>query len=98
MDQNKRVPWLRLSGALVPGFLLLAALLPNTGGIIAGPPPTPKMLRCGPFLFYPGAFFGLLGTIMGLTAFTILGIVRQNACEFIGWVLLALVVVVMCFA
>jgi len=56
------------------------------------------MCRCGPFLFYPGAFFGVLGTITALTSFTIFGIVRRNVCEFIGWVLLGLVVVVMCVA
>jgi hypothetical protein len=99
MDQNeKRVRWLRVTGALLLGLLLLIALLPSTGGMIAAPAPNPKMWRCGPFLFYPVSFFGVLGTITGLTALTLFGIVRRNSCEFVGWVLLGLTFVGMFFA
>jgi hypothetical protein len=99
MDQNKKnVRWLRVTGALLLGLLLLMALLPSTGGIIAGRTPNPKMWRCGPFLFYPGPFFSVVGTITLITAITVFGIVRRNSCEFIGWVLLGLVFVGMFFA
>ena len=100
MDPNRQnVRRLRIGGALLLGTVLLMCLVPSTGGIIADPPlPGPKMWRCGPFLFEPGAFFGVLGTITVLTALTVFGIVRRNICEFIGWVLFGLVIVVMCFA
>ena len=98
MDQNKKVRWLRVTGALLLGLLLLMALLPSTGGIIAGPAPNARMWRCGPFLFYPGSFFGVVGTVTALTSLTLFGIVRRNSCEFIGWVLLGLVFVGMFFA
>jgi len=99
MDQNRKsVPWWRLTGALLMGLLLLMALLPSTGGIIDGPAPSPKMWRCGPFFFYPGSFFGVLGTIMVLTSITVFGIVHRNRCEIVGWVLLALVFLSMFFA
>ena len=76
----------------------LMALLPSTGGVIAGPAPNPKMWRCGPFLFFPEAFFGVVGTITAFTALTVFGIVRRNRCELVGWVLLGLVVAVMLVA
>jgi hypothetical protein len=92
MDQNREgVRWWRVTGALVLSLVLLVALLPSTGGIIAGPAPNPRMWRCGPFLFYPGAFFGVVGTIMVSAVLTVFGIVRRNRCEVIGWVLLGLV-------
>jgi hypothetical protein len=80
------------------GVVLLMALLPSTGGMIAGPAPDPKEWRCGPFLFYPGPFCRVLGTITVLTSLTIFGIVRRNGCEFVGWVLLGLVFLGMFFA
>ena len=99
MDENKqRVRWLRVAGVSLLGLLLLMALLPSTGGIIAAPAPNPKMWRCGPFLFFPGAFFGVVGTLTFLTALTVVGIVRRNSCEPVGWVLLGLVFLGMCFA
>jgi hypothetical protein len=73
-------------------------LLPSTGGIIAGPPPNPKMWRCGPFLFFPGDFFGVIGILTALTGCTVFGIVRRNRFEIVGWVLFGLVIVVMFFA
>jgi hypothetical protein len=99
MDQSKKgMGWLRVTGALVLGLLLLMALLPSTGGIIAGPAPNPKMWRCGPFLFFPDSFFGVRGTVVALTALTVFGIVRHNRCEFVGWVLLGVILVVMFIA
>jgi hypothetical protein len=74
------------------------ALLPSTGGIIAGPAPNAKMWRCGPFLFFPSALFGVVGTVTFLTALTVFGIVRRNSCEPVGWVLLGLVFLGMFFA
>ena len=98
MDRNKKdLRWLRIIGALLLGLLLLAALLPSTGGIISGPAPNPKMWRCGPFLFFPDAFFGVVGTITVATACTVLGIVRRNCFELIGWVFLGIVLVGMFF-
>jgi hypothetical protein len=96
MEQSKRdFRWLKVTGALLLGFLLLAALLPSTGGIIAGPPPNPKMWRCGPFLFFPSGFFGVVGIMSFVTGCTVFGIVRHNACELIGWVLYGVVVFLM---
>lgn len=98
MDQNDRVRWVRAAGASLLGLLLLMALLPSTGGMLAGPAPSPKMWRCGPFVFYPSSFFGVLGTITALTSLTVFGIIRCNNCEFIGWVLLGLAFLGMFFA
>ena len=72
------------------GVLLLAALLPSTGGIIEGPPPNPKMWRCGPFLFFPTAFFGVVSFVSLSTGCAVFGIVRRNACEIVGWCLLGI--------
>src|SRR6266404_8863215 len=98
MEKKIYFRWLRAAGALLLGLLLLMALLPNTGGIIAGPAPNPKMWRFGPFLFFPGAFFGVVGIVTVSTACTVFGIVRRNSCEFIGWVLLGLVFIGLFFA
>ena len=99
MDKNRKdLRWLRVTGAVLLGLVLLMALLPSTGGIIAGPAPNPKMWRCGPFLFFPGSFFGVIITIPLLTALTVFGITRRNSCELIGWVLLGIVFVGMFFA
>jgi hypothetical protein len=95
---NKDVRWLRVAGALLLGLVVLMALLPSTGGNIAGTATNTKMWRCGPFLFFPGPFFGVVGTMTVLIAFTVFGIVRRNVCEFIGWVLLGVVFFAMFFA
>jgi hypothetical protein len=79
--------WIRGGIAGLVALLLLAASLPNTGGIIDGPP-RHGMWRCGPFLFYPGAFFGVVGAVTASTACTLFGIIRGNAFETVGWVLL----------
>jgi len=97
-EDRKKVRWLRVTGALLLGVLLLAALLPSTGGIIAGSAPNPEMRRWGPFLVFPSAFFGVIATITILTTCTVFGILRRNNCEFIGWALFGLVVFVMIFA
>ena len=99
MQQNtKDFRWLRVTGALLLGLILLMALLPNTGGVIAGSAPDPKMWRCGPFSFYPSAFFGVVGTIAVLIACTVFGIVRRNFCEVIGWILIGIVFICVFFA
>ena len=91
MEQSKRNwRWLRAVGALLFGLLLLAALLPSTGGIIDGPPPNPKMWRCGPFLLFPDAFFGVVAFVSLSTGCAVFGIVRRNACEIVGWSLLGI--------
>jgi len=91
MEQNKRDRrWRRAVGALFLGLLILAAALPNTGGIIAGPPRHPDMWRCGPFLFFPDAFFTVVGVVTVSTGCTLFGIARRNVCEGIGWTLLGL--------
>ncbi len=96
MEQSKRSwRWLRGVGVVFFGLLLLAALLPSTGGRIEGPAANPKMWRCGPFLFYPTAFFGVLGVVAVSTGCAIFGIVRRNACEMIGWCLLGLILLFM---
>ena len=91
MEQRKRYwRWLRVVGALLFGLLLLAVMLPSTGGIMAGSPPYPGMWRCGPFLFYPKPFFTVVGVVAVSTGCTLFGIVRRNVCEGVGWILLAL--------
>jgi hypothetical protein len=96
MDQRKiDFRGVKAGAALLLGLVLLAALLPGTGGMIAGPPPNPKMWRFGPFLFFPSAFFGVIGIISLVTGCTIFGIVRRNVCEFVGWVLFTVVFVLM---
>ena len=64
------------------GALLLMALLPNIGGIIAGPARHGEW-RFGPFLFSPGPFFSIVGTIGAFTALTVFGIARRNSCEWV---------------
>ena len=81
--------WIRGGIAAFIGLLLLAATLPNTGGIIQGPA-RHGMWRCGPFLFYPGAFFGVVGVVTVSVACTLFGIIRSNAFEIVGWILLGL--------
>jgi hypothetical protein len=99
MEQTKRdLRWLRATGACLLALVLLMMLLPSTGGIIAGPPLNPDMWRCGPFLFFPGSFFGVVGIITVLTACTLFGIVRRNKCELVGWILFGLVIFIMFFA
>lgn len=78
--------WLRVSVATFVGLLILAALLPSTGGIIEGPE-RHGMTRFGPFLFYPRAFFVTIGMVTFSTGCTLFGIVRENDCEIVGWVL-----------
>jgi hypothetical protein len=80
--------WFRGASAIFLGLLVLAATLPNTGGIIAHPPPNLSMWRCGPFLFFPIPFFSTVGTVTISTACTVFGIARRNACEIVGWCLL----------
>jgi hypothetical protein len=90
MEQKRKIGgWrlARISMAVVVGFLLLAIHLPNTGGIIAGPPHD-GMWRCGPFLFYPGAFAMVVGVVIVSTSCALFGIVRRNAFEMVGWVLM----------
>ena len=96
MEQpNRDWRWARAVGALLLGFLILAVTLPSTGGIIAGPSPDPRMWRCGPFLFYPHAFFSVVGAATVSTGCTLFGIIRGNACEAIGWALLILALVLL---
>jgi len=78
--------WIRGSIAAFIGLLILAATLPSTGGMIEGA--RPGMWRCGPFLFYPGAFFGVVGVVTVSTACTLFGIARGSAFEIVGWILL----------
>jgi hypothetical protein len=99
MEQSRKDwRWLRGAGALFFGLVLLAALLPSTGGVIEGPSPNPKMWRCGPFLFFPGAFFGVVGVVTVCTACTVFGIIRRNACEIVGWCLLGILLFFMMFS
>ena len=79
--------WFRVGIATFIGLLLLAATLPNTGGIIEGAARS-GMWRCGPFVFYPGSFFSVVGVVTVSTACTLFGILRGNACEIVGWILL----------
>ena len=81
--------WIRGSVVVFIGLLLLAGTLPNTGGIIEGAP-RHGMWRCGPFLFYPGAFFSVVGLVAIATACTLFGIARANAFEVVGWILLGI--------
>src|SRR5262245_36441210 len=99
MEQSKQ-RWrsLRAVAALLLGLLLLAALIPSTGGIIEGPPPNPKMCRIGPFLFFPDAFFGVVAVVTVATSCTLFGIVRRNVLEGVGWCLLGLLLVLICSA
>jgi hypothetical protein len=87
--QQKRTGKRLLRGSIAAffGLLILAATLPSTGGIIEGPE-RHGMSRFGPFLFYPGAFFSVVGVVMLASGCTLFGIVRGNACEIVGWVLL----------
>jgi hypothetical protein len=77
------------------GLLLLAALLPSTGAIIEGAPPNPKMWRCGPFLFSPALFFGVVAFVTVATSCTLFGIARRNVLETVGWCLLGLLLLLM---
>jgi hypothetical protein len=96
MEQRKQdIRWFRVIVALVLGLLLLSMLLPNTGAIIAGAPPDPKMWRCGPFLFFPDSLFGVVVGVSIVTACTVFGIMRRNACELIGWVLFCVIIFLM---
>jgi len=81
--------WLRVVCVSLLGLLILAATLPSTGGIIAGPPRHPDMRRFGPFLFFPGAFFTIIGAVTVSTGCAVVGIVRRSQLEIIGWILLA---------
>jgi hypothetical protein len=93
MEQKKQDwRWLRVVGALLIGLLILAVILPSTGGIIAGPPHN-GMWRCGPFLFFPAAF-AYIGIVTVSATCTVFGIVRRNKCEAVGWVLLGLMFVI----
>ena len=99
MEQSRKDwRWLRAAGALLFGLLLLAALLPSTGGVIEGPPPNPEMWRCGPFLFFPTAFFGVVGVVTVCTGCTVFGIIRRNVCEIVGWCLLGILLFLMMFS
>ena len=83
--------WVRGGVAAFIGLMLLAATLPNTGGIMEGPE-RHGMSRCGPFLFYPGAFFMVVGAVTLSTGCTLFGIARNNATiEMIGWILLGVI-------
>ena len=90
MEQKKTGRrWIRGSVAAFIGLLLLAATLPSTAGMIEGPP-RHGMWRCGPFLFYPDAFFAVVGVVTVATGCTLFGIARRNSCETVGWILLGI--------
>ena len=98
MEQKKTGRrWVRGGIAAFIGLLLLAATLPSTGGIIEGPVRR-GMWRCGPFLFYPELFFGVVGAVTVSTACTLFGIVRGNAFEIVGWILLGILFLCMLMA
>lgn len=93
MEQQPQTRWPRRAyAALFCGLLLLAVILPSTGGIIDGPPSHPGMWRCGPFLFYPQPFFTLTGLVIVSFGCIILGIKHRNGLEtiveIIGWLLM----------
>jgi hypothetical protein len=91
MKQNgKEWRWLRAAGVLLFGLIILAALLPSTYGRIEGPPPNPKMWRCGPYLFLPDRFFGEIGIVTLFVGCTVFGIARRNSFEAVGWCVLGL--------
>ena len=94
MEQKKDFRWLRVTGASLLGIVLLMMLIPSTGCITDDPALNPKMMRCGPFLFYSD-FFWVVGIITALTACTVFGIIRRNRFEAVGWVLFGLVVFAM---
>jgi hypothetical protein len=85
--KQKNARLLRGLGAAILGVLILAAVLPSIGGVIEGPA-RPGMWRCGPFLYYPGSFFMVTGAVIVSTGCTLFGIVRGNAIEITGWILL----------
>ena len=98
MEQKKTGGrWGRAGLAVFIGLLLLAAGLPSTGGIIDGPLRR-GMWRYGPFLFYPDAFFAVVGAVTVSTGCTLFGIVRGNAFEIVGWVLLGILFLCMLMA
>jgi hypothetical protein len=84
--------WIRGSVVVFIGLLLLAGTLPNTGGIMEGAP-RHGMWRCGPFLFYPDAFFEVVGVVAAAAACTLFGIVRGNVFEIVGWILLGILLI-----
>jgi len=96
-QKNTSRRWIRGGIAAFVGLFLLAAALPSTGGVIEGPPHH-GMWRCGPFLFYPGSFFSVLGVVTVSTAFTLFGIVRGNAFETVGWILLSVLFLLLLMA
>jgi len=93
MEQQPQTRWPRRAyAALFCGLLLLAVILPSTGGIIDGPPSHPGMWRCGPFLFHPQSFFTVTGLVIVSVGCIILGIKHRNGLEtiveIIGWLLM----------
>jgi hypothetical protein len=90
-QQQKKHAWrsTRAITSTMLGLLLLATELPSTGGIIEGPPHF-GMWRCGPFLFYPGPFFMVVGVATVSIGCVLFGIVRGNALEIVGWALLGI--------
>jgi hypothetical protein len=67
------------------GIVLLAMLLPSTGGIIDGPP-RHGMWRFGPFLFHPDGVLLVIGLVVIPTLCATLG--RSNTIRSVGWILL----------
>jgi hypothetical protein len=93
VQKQKKNGWrlARIIMAVLVGLLLLAIGLPSTGGILAGPAHD-GMWRYGPFLFFPGPFFTLVGVVTLSTGCVLFGIVRENAFEKVGWVLFGILV------
>jgi hypothetical protein len=81
---------LRIVFVVLFALLILAATLPSTGGIMSGPPRHPDMRRFGPFLFFPKLFYPLVGAVAFSAGCAIIGIVRRNRLETIGWTLLTI--------
>jgi hypothetical protein len=96
MEQKQKIRGWRLARmimAALAGFLLLAAHLPNTGAISGGPV-LKGMWRCGPFLFYPDAFFGVVCIVTLSTACTLFGVARNRVWETVGWIFLGILVLI----
>ncbi len=86
----------RAIAAALLGLLFLAAGLPSTGGILSEEFVQKNGLwSVGPFSFFPGPFFSLVGAVTISTACVLIGVARLRWLEVVGWVLLGFIFV--CF-
>jgi hypothetical protein len=92
-NEGKYWRTVRLGVACFLAILVLGVMLPSVGGIFSKTPTHLRMWQVGPFSFFPGPFFTIVGLVGGCLALAVFGTIRRNACQGVSLFLLGLLFV-----